>query len=511
MTASVAVERTGTRMNNGRPPYGDPSQWGQQPAAGQEPAALYVQGQAQYGQYPQQGSYVQQTPEGGYPQQAYPQQSYQPPQPYQQQAWQQQMYQPQTHQAQESYQQQTWQPYQQQGYSQQGWQQQGYPQTWQQAEAPMYQQAMQNDQPLQQGYPQQGMQNPQEPVQGMFYPAQGYSGYVSQPKGKEPALTAEVVTKVALFGVLPVLFVLGIVLKSQALCWVFLAAAAATVAAMWLRELVDQNLRLVATMICGVLGVVALVTALNGAPVDQQQEQQGSAGIGANAGLSSGTVGTGMTWEETPSPSPTPTATPDPYAESGAAAEQLRSFFYFWHVNNDENMLALTAPSWRNSQSEPLKALFTIRANRTPADDCEIVSISGSESDTMRTAKVRVTISKNITNREPALYSFNVIMLKEDGVWYVDPRSLASNEKETTTQALYNEMPTQPVLNTGSPSTVLYYNPDGGSYYHYDQNCGDINPKYLPLKGQFLYSQLNDAPYSELENCSYCGAPLREE
>ena len=279
---------------------------------------------------------------------------------------------------------------------------------------------------------------------------------------------------------------------------------------MWLRDTVEHSLKLVSTMVCGVLGVVALVTALNGAPVKQEQQNPGSAGVAANAGQTYGDAGTGMTWEETPTPSPSPTVTPDPYAESGAAAEQLQSFFYFWHVNNDENMLALTAPSWRNAQADPYKALFTIRANRTPADDCEIVDISGTENDTMRTAKVKVTVSKNITNRQPALYSFNVIMLKEDGVWYVDPRSLASNEKVTTTQAAYNEMPTQPVLNTGSPSTVLYYNPDGGEKYHFDPNCGKINPKYLPLKGQFLYSQLNDAPYNELENCTYCGAPLRD-
>ena len=489
-------------MNNGRPPYGDPSQWGQQLPAGQAPA--------QYGQYPQQPPYGQQPSAAGYGQQPYQPQAYQS-QPYQPQSYASETYQPQVHQAQESYQQQTWQPYGQEypqqayqaGYPQQGYAQPGYPQQ-------PYQQAMQNGQPLQQGYPQQTAPGvvQQQPV---VYNAQPvYSGYVSQPRGKAPVSDAEIIMKVVLCGVLPILFVLGILFKSQVLCWIFLAGAAASIAAMWLRPLVDDKVRLIATLVYGVLGVVALVTALNGAPQNGDPAQQaGTTGVSGNASQQ-GSYGTGMTWEATPTPTATPTATPDPYAESGQLSEQLQSFFYFWHVNNDENMLALTAPSWRAQQEKPLEALYQIRANRTPLDNCNIVGINGSEADTMRTAKVEVSISKNIINREPQLYAFDVIMLKEDDVWYVDPRSLTSNETVQTTKAQTNEMPTQPVLNTGTPGMILYYNPDGGSYYHADPNCYKIDKKYLPLKGQFLYSQLNDAPYSELKNCTGCGAPLRK-
>lgn len=496
-------------MNNGRPPYGDPSQWGQQPAAGQENPAQYVPGQSAYGQYAQQQGSYQQPYQQGYGQQA-----------EQSQPWQPQTYQPQTHQAQESYQQQSWQPYQQGGYQQNAYQQGGYQQSGYQQSAyqqpyqqqgygqqPMYQQAMQNGQPLQQGYPQQA---PGTQPAGQFFPAQGYSGYVTQPAAEDKGMpiSGEVIVKVALFGVLPVLFLLAVLFKQPVLCWVFLAGAAATVAAMWLRELVDANLRLVSTMICGVLAVVALVVALNGP--GKAQEQQGGAGSPGSL-QNTGSYGVDATWENTPTPSPTPTVTPDPYAESGAAAEQLQSFFYFWHVNNDENMLALTAPSWRNQQADPQKALFTIRANRTPAEDYQIVDFSGSESDTVRTAKVKVTISKNITGRDPELYAFNVVMLKEDGVWYVDPQSLVSNEKVTNTQAAYNTTPTQPVARTGTPDMVLYYNPDGGSFYHADANCSKIDKKYLPLQGQFLYSQIDETFYKDLEQCFACDAPRRPQ
>lgn len=476
-------------MNNGQPPYGDPSQWGQQPSAGQDPSAQFVPGQ-----YPaQSGGYQQPYGQSPYGQQGY-QQTYQP------QGYQQQTYQPQAHQQQESYAQQTWQPYGQQPYAQQGYAPQ-YGQG-----NPMYQQAMQNGQPLQQGYPQQ---NPQEPAPGVFYPAQGYSGYVSSTKVSQPSLlSGEVIVKVVLFGVLPVLFILGLVLKAPLLCWLFIAGAAGTVAAMWLKDLVEGNLRLISSLVCGVLGVVALVTALNGAPAAEDVTSQTGGGQSASTGQSS-PYGAGVVLENTATPTVEPTVTPDPYAEAGAAVEQLQSFFYFWHVNNDENMLALTAPSWRNSVSNPAQELFRIRMNRTPLDDAEI-SISGSEADTIRTAKVKVTIDKN-NNRDPERYSFNVIMLKEDGIWYVDPRSLESNEKATETTPATNPMPTQPVLNTGTPNLPLYYNPDGGEMYHIDANCDSVNSRWKPLKGQFLFSQLNDAPYDALEQCAVCGAPLREQ
>lgn len=56
---------------------------------------------------------------------------------------------------------------------------------------------------------------------------------------------------------------------------------------------------------------------------------------------------------------------------------------------------------------------------------------------------------------------------------------------------------------------VLFYNPDGGSRYHVDQNCPSTSPKYLPFSGSFTWAEMNDAPYAELKPCSVCGAPAR--
>ena len=60
-----------------------------------------------------------------------------------------------------------------------------------------------------------------------------------------------------------------------------------------------------------------------------------------------------------------------------------------------------------------------------------------------------------------------------------------------------------------SANTILYYNPDGGSKYHLDQNCKSIHAKYLPLKGHFTYGEINKDEYKNLSPCNVCAAPLR--
>ncbi len=487
-------------MNSGRPPYspyGNPQ--------GQQPVGGYPQQSYQPGS-PVQGSPYQQ-PVSGYQQNSPVQQPnpyqqpvspYQQPNPYQQPVGGYQQTAPYQEHAQQTFQQQAHQP--------QTWQQQ----SWQ----PYGQQQEGGYQPYAQQPPQQTAQYPQYNQQGQpVFPQQGYSGYVSQPARpqKKQGVPVDVIVKAALFGMLPVLFILGLVLGSTALKWVFLAAAVAGIVGMWLTDSISPNLRLTLSLVYGALAVVALVGALNGAAPDtknpagsmqtspgSQQQTQGGYGAASQQGA--------LQWSSTDVPTATPTQTPDPTAADGAAMEQLTSFLYFWSVNNDENMVALTAPSWRMAQEDPAKALFKILANRIPDQDYEI-DMSGTDNDTQRTARVKVTIDKN-NNRAKERYSFKVIMLKEDGTWYVDPRSLASHDKETATPATVNTTPTQPPQTTGSPNMVLYYNPDGGSYYHLDPNCDEVGKKFRPLKGEFYFSQLNEEPYSSFDACGPCGAPL---
>ena len=472
-------------MNNGQPPYGDPSAWGQQANPGQYPVQQNPYLQQGYGVQPQppQGYQQQTQPPQGYAQGMQPQQGYQPvtytqPQTYQQQT------QPQA----QVYQQQSWQPYGGQPvYTQQQVQPGPQPQQFygqnQTAPQPVYPQFNQMGQQMQQGY-------------------SGYSGYYStQPAQKRFEIPLDVAGKAILFGVLPVLFILAMIFAAPVLKWMFLAGAVAGIVLMWMRDIVSPNMRLTMSLVLGVMAVVALVGALSGAPEDAQNMNQPSQQNQQNPAVQ----------QHTQVPTEIPTATPNPQDAADSAEEQLASFFYFWSVGNDEAMLELTAPSWRMSVDKPANALFVLLLNRTPQDDYEI-TMSGSDADVLRTATVKVTIDKNDGRATKDRYAFKVIMKKEDGVWYVDPQSLQSNEKETATKtvASANTTPTQPPLYTGTPETILYYNAKGGSRYHLDPDCRSVGKQYKPM-ASFMFIHLNQAPYNQLIPCNECGAPIPDD
>lgn len=55
----------------------------------------------------------------------------------------------------------------------------------------------------------------------------------------------------------------------------------------------------------------------------------------------------------------------------------------------------------------------------------------------------------------------------------------------------------------------LYYNPEGGSYYHSDQYCSVVKNKYLPLTA-FPYVELDSEKFLDLEPCLTCQPPRRK-
>ncbi|HPF87179.1 MAG TPA: L,D-transpeptidase [Candidatus Limiplasma sp.] len=56
----------------------------------------------------------------------------------------------------------------------------------------------------------------------------------------------------------------------------------------------------------------------------------------------------------------------------------------------------------------------------------------------------------------------------------------------------------------------LYYNPNGGKYYHSDQYCSSVKDRYLPLT-EFTYGELDDEPYASLTPCPYCCTVMRKD
>lgn len=525
-----AEERKGSRMSNSRPPYdgaGDAGQNPQQPgfSQGNYPPA---QGYAPNGGYAPNDAYGQgYAPQNGYGQPQYSQQGYADyQQPYGQQGYQ-QPYGQQGYQqpyGQQGYQ----QPYGQQGYDQQGYQQPYAQQPYQQQ--PYDQQGFVQPGGYQQPYEQQGyqqgysQQNPQEtdlppeqqyaqytPDGQRVYPTSGRSGFRVQPAAHRE-IPWDTIAKVLMFGVLPILFILSMVFAWTAVKWVVLVGAVASIAAMWLRELVTPNARLVLSLLLASAAVVCLVSALATNAADNQNPAQPNQSGQMQQGSTSGNnLDVNLTATDTPNPAPTPTATPVDDSEECYA--QLHSFFTLWKNNAISQMVNLTAPSWRSSikggtDAVTQKLFGEVLTNRTPVS-WDFTAITGTSNDIARMVTVRAVINKNNTLGE-SVYLWKVRMVKEDGVWYVDPATLQSNEQESTATPT-NALATQPVLNTSHPDLLIYYNPEGGTYYHIDPNCESLNPKYRPLSGVIKWSQIEDDPYDKLEQCKRCGAPLREK
>lgn len=57
----------------------------------------------------------------------------------------------------------------------------------------------------------------------------------------------------------------------------------------------------------------------------------------------------------------------------------------------------------------------------------------------------------------------------------------------------------------------IYYNPDGGKYYHDESRCSSVKDRYLPFKGEITYADLDTPEYSKLTPCPYCDPPVKRE
>lgn len=55
----------------------------------------------------------------------------------------------------------------------------------------------------------------------------------------------------------------------------------------------------------------------------------------------------------------------------------------------------------------------------------------------------------------------------------------------------------------------IFFNPEGGKYYHLDQRCSSIKDRFLPLKGELTYGELDNPEYSKLTPCRYCNPPVK--
>ena len=308
--------------------------------------------------------------------------------------------------------------------------------------------------------------------------------------------------------VLLALFALAMVFPASPLRWLFTVLAVAAIAGLWLmKSPLGRGTRVTVSVILAALAVVAVASGLAQPGRDRQQPSTPNAGV--PAAQVQATEETPVVLENTPEPQAQPAAANNADPLNSEAAEQVKNFYYFWSVNNYDNMVTLCPPSWVRSQESASVSIFQLVGNRHPVD-FTVTAITGTENDTSRTVSVEATIDRHLSNNSIQKYLQKIVVLKEDGVWYVDPRSLESHEA-TPSPSPENALPTQPPPppDTADPATKLYYNPNGGERYHVDAYCKSANQKFLPFKGVFTYAELNNEPYTKLEPCPICSAPLR--
>jgi len=409
-------------------------------------------------------------------------------------------------------------PPQQQGYPPQGYPQAqpGYPQG-----QPGYPQAPMNGYQAPQGgaytggyspYAQMGRapQAPGQPVQGEYNPNNTIplngGGYIPP---KVPVRRRGFEFRnwhlLALSGILIALFILAVlVLKSPILKIVLMILAAGSAGFLWVKPLVAENRRLTYTIVALALCVLTAISFLIKAPQDNTKNTNQSQQA-ASSGNTEGTSQSGV--PVIPAASSVSEATPEPAIADNTLLERLIYFFKLWSENRQDEMLTLCAPSWTAKQENPRTSLFNTLANRFPTN-FTAESISGTDADTSRQVTITTEIDRR-NNKPKVKYRMTVLMVKENGEWYVDPKSLQTNDIEETPDPNVTPTPTVAPTEPVYSNTVLYYNPKGGKYYHSVPDCKNVGAKYLPLAGTFYYSQLNDEQFKELQPCNVCNAPLR--
>lgn len=435
-------------------------------------------------QQPLQSGQQFQQPHQSQPQQPYPQQGY-PQQPYPQQGY-----------AQQPYQQN---PYQQQ-FPQQGGQQfrQPYSQPWQQN-------------PYQQQFPQQ----PQQVYQTQPNYGQAKAQQQTQKRHSYNWLIAVVTLA------LPVLFLAALISGQMVLQGMFIVCALAVISVLLFARPFSKNARYTLALIYGALLVITVVALLFTLPandvrqVSAQGNMDASALFGGDSALSSVSAQQPQQPQDAAAQEDVPAAAESTDSPNASMASmRLNTFMNYWAESRLDSMLELCLPSWVNNLENPKSELFILLANRTPMS-YTVESISGSDADTSRTVTLTVLIDKKNTS-DPAYYQMQVLMLRINDTWYVDPNSLGATKMSTTPQPGDQEVGTIPFVPTQAPTEaptfaanmLLYYNPDGGLYYHAKEDCYTVAEEYLPLKA-FYYSDLNNTTFKNLLACNKCEAPAR--
>lgn len=317
--------------------------------------------------------------------------------------------------------------------------------------------------------------------------------------------------------VLPVLFLLALAIENSVIRLIFLGVCAICVAAMWIMNVFAHGARSTLTIAYVALMVVICVALVLGMQTPESRPaastartQTGQFTDKANTDALSNYLNANAT-----------TPAPEVYVVEenavSAAQKQLESFIHLWKEDNIPGMLALCTPAWVQQQQNPEGQLWNLMMNRVP-DTYVVESVSGSEADTSRTLTVKITFLNRGTGDMTA-NRMQVLMFRVNDVWYVDPQSLGGTVVDEAAEMAKAQAESQRIASTMAPATPtpqpqqndamkLYYNADGGKYYHNSPICDAVSQQYWPLT-EFYYVDLNTTSFKNLIRCPKCNPPSR--
>ena len=334
------------------------------------------------------------------------------------------------------------------------------------------------------------------------------------PPKYSPNKFTKVIFIIILLILLPAFFTYCLFIDSYLnfLRYIFLSLSILAIGSFWGKPGFSISTKLTATVVYIALCTVSVVLAVNGdIVINKNKDVNNPSGIVFSPTFTPLVINESVDQylnQVTLAPEPTPQSLGPSQAE-----KRLTMFMQYWMANDILNMVKYTSPLWVNLKEKPEEALFFILSNRTPLN-FEIESISGTDDDKTRIVTMIATINKNNGN-DPSVYRLSVIMNKEQDDWFVDPLSLATNdemdkEEEVVVtsqeiEAAYTEAPRMTQTPVPEDNAPIYFNVEGGSFYHIDPNCVSVSEKYLPLTGSFPYSELSQ--HRDLRPCLRCGAP----
>jgi hypothetical protein len=320
--------------------------------------------------------------------------------------------------------------------------------------------------------------------------------------------------QVMLVAVLPLVFIISLLAKDTRLYWGFTAASLLCLGMMAVMKAFVPNARRVLTVIHAAMIAVSLFAILVTAPPvnDSLLQQPPDLASIFSEDSSASIVDMAQAFE---------TGQPDGSSNSNSASlaqQKLEQFMSAWGSKDYASMVAYSAPNWVDQfedQREAETSIFHLTAIRTPLD-YQVIDVSGSDSDQTRTITMQASISKN-DGREPQKYNFQILMIRANNEWYVDPNSISSSQvvqqagqvNQTQQAAPLVEATVQPSSSAVRSDTVLFYNQDGGQYYHLDANCASVADRYKPLTAMFYFRDVSNDTFKNLIPCPVCKAPAR--